>query len=137
VNASEFNRVLTVTIPKHIQDRGRQVFFDVGSQLDEAIADETPVDTGYLRSSRAFTAGSEAPPALEPKDPHQSYRSSQPQSASALLRAVRDFIPFTTGFRADYASYVEDNVGMVKNAFAQAGRMIRTAVANARASTPR
>lgn len=137
LTTTEFRKALTIEVPRKMEHTAQRIFFDVGSQMDEAIVTETPVDTGYLRGSRAFTVGSDQPPALEKKVPKTSYTRVQPQPGPVLARAVKDFLPFTTGFRADYAKYVEDRVGMVKNAFARAGQMVRTAVANAQGDAQR
>lgn len=140
MNATQFARAIRVEIPRRVEADARRVMFDVASQLHEAIDDETPVDTGYLRSSQAFTAGGEEPERLEPPTTEgrrgRVYREVRPSPGAALARAVRDFVPFTIGFRAAYAVHVEDKVGMVKSAHARAEQFVRRAIANVRGTSP-
>jgi hypothetical protein len=138
LTTEQFRKVMHVDVPRNMDAHAGRLMFDVGSQLDEAIVIETPVDTGYLRSTRAFTVGSDQPPALDaPRNPKQSYRGIQPQPGKVLAEAVRKLVPFTTGFRANYATYVEDVRGMVKKAHARAGQFVRIAVRNAQSAEPR
>lgn len=134
MRAREFSEKLRIEVPRKIADQGRRIFFDVGAQLHEAVVTETPVLTGYLRSSMAFTSGSESPPALTKQVQGTDYANNTPDPGMSLARSVQEFIPWTMGFRADYAPYVEDIRHMVKDAFARAGQMVRRAVANARKS---
>ena len=137
LTTTEFRKAMHVEVPRKMEHSAQRIMFDVGTQLDEAIVVETPVDTGYLRSSRAFTVGSDQPPELSPPVKNANYRDVQPQPATVLAEAVRRLLPFTTGFRAEYAKYVEDVVGMVKQAHSRAPQFVRIAVRNAQGATPR
>jgi hypothetical protein len=137
VKPEAFARALRVDVPLKMKTSAQRIFFDVSSALHEAIVvgpPATPVDTGYLRASLAFTVGSEVPPEFEKRTRTGTWITIIPSPAIALARAVESFLPFTIGFRADYATYVEDDVGMVKTAHARAGQFVRQAIRNAQSA---
>lgn len=138
MNAAEFSRAMQIEVPAKILVRKQRFFFDVASQTYEAIVKgppAIPVDTGYLRASLAATAGSDSPPAMDArtssKVKNKAWVDVLPDISRALATAVDQFVPFTLGFRANYATYVEDKVGMVKTAFARIGQFVRLATRNA------
>ena len=134
MNARDFSQKISIEIPEKMRDNARRIFFDVGTQLHAAVIEETPVVTGYLRSSLAFTSGNDSPPLLEKPVRGTNYTGEVPDPGNSLSHSVQQFIPWTMGFRADYALYVEDVRHMVKDAFSRAGSFVSSAVANARSS---
>ena len=127
-----FEGALSAIVPTRVMPRIREVYFDVASQLYEAIAVETPVDTGYLRAGLSTTAGDESPGQLPPRDRNASYDPSDADAAAApaIMRAAAELAPLTIGFTAEYAPYVEDTHHMVKGARGQFAAIVDRAVQN-------
>lgn len=126
MNAKDFERALTVLVPKKIHDRTKAVVIGVVGSLAAEIASGTPVQTGYLRGTMAVTAGDEAPPTFGERDPNAPdgaylglVAGWQESARSATERALEPGASgrVTVGFTADYAPEVEDRERMVAHAF--------------------
>lgn len=139
LTADEFADALTIEVPQELEARLGEVYFDSVSQLYEAIASETPVDTGYLRASLGITVEGGELASLPPRDPRAGSRQYEPMFADAdanaienIGEAVATLAPLTIVFRAAYAEFVEARRGMVKRAKARWGEFVERAINNAR-----
>ena len=127
----EFSDALVAVVPERVLPQIGAVYFDIVTQLHEAIAIETPVDTGYLREGLQATAGEAEPTLLTPRDRNASYTPGlDGQSAAAMLSAAKDLAPVTIGFVAAYAPYVEDRFHMVAGARGQFPLIVERAIRN-------
>lgn len=128
----EFSDALVAVVPEKLIPKIRTIYFDVATQLHEAVTVETPVDTGYLRAGFQATTGDEQPATLGPRDRKGSYEPElDGESASSMAAAAKNLEPLTMGFVAPYAAYVEDKRHMVAQARGQFPLMVETALRNA------
>lgn len=139
LDADEFADALLLEVPQELDARIGEVYFDAVSQLYEAIASETPVDTGYLRASLGITTEDGELPNLPARDPAAKARQYEPlfadadsSSIGAIGVAVKTLAPLSIVFRAAYAEFVEARRGMVKRAKARWPEFVESAIANAR-----
>src|SRR4051812_28507332 len=122
LSPDEFSRTLVAIVPQKVGQRMSEVYFDAVTQLHEAVVEDTPVDTGYLRAGFQATSGGQQPTSPGPRDPNGDYTgafgAADASSAGAIARAAKTLDSLTMGFVAEYAPPVEDTHHMVKSAAA-------------------
>lgn len=120
LTAEEFARALQADVGEDVKKMTGEIFFNAATRVYEHIVGRTPVDTGYLRASLSATLEGQSPPDIGPRDPNVKYRANKnaprADSARALTSVLASPAPIEIGFTAEYAQYVEDDVGMVKSA---------------------
>jgi len=127
----EFSEALVAVVPERVLPKISAVYFDIVTQLHEAVVVDTPVDTGYLRAGFQAVAGEAEPTQLVPRDRKATYTPGlDGASQSAMLSAAKDLQPVTLGFVAEYAPYVEDKAHMVASARGQFPLIVERAIRN-------
>jgi len=127
----EFSEALVAVVPERVMPKLGAVYFDIVTQLHEAVVVETPVATGYLRAGFQAVAGDDAPTELVPRDRKASYTPGlDGASAANMAAAAKDLRPVTLGFVAEYAPYVEDRFHMVASARGQFPLIVERAIRN-------
>lgn len=135
MNATEFADALRVRVPKVIEARAGRVYFDAVTQLYEAIARATPVDTGFMRAGLQATPVG-ASPVVPEKRPETTggstkrLRSQYTNVKRAGMVGFKGLAPIVVGFVAEYAQYVERRVGMLAQARARWREFNEVAVRN-------
>jgi len=127
----EFSDALVAVVPERVLPQIGAVYFDIVTQLHEAVVVETPVYTGYLRAGFQAVAGEDEPTQLVPRDRKASYTPGlDGVSAANMASAAKDLRPVTMGYVAAYAPYVEDRFHMVAGARGQFPLIVERAIRN-------
>ena len=112
----DFANAVRVTVPKSIQNRGRNVFLMVATDVHRELTLGTHIDTGSLRASLAAATQGTSFPSLparatgkgstpKPMQFAPLWSGAQAQAASAIANAVRGLTKLVFAYAASYVRY--------------------------------
>lgn len=133
MNARDFSRALRFEVPAKAERLTSIVYLDAALTVHGELVKETPVDTGFLRTSLGANTGAVGSRALRSRRvPGKRYSGGlDPAALKAIQVAAEKKQLLGIGYRAEYAPHVEDKRHMVKTVARRWPTILRGAVQRA------